>query len=63
MGDRDIYRQPMTIIIEDWMVICVSASNIPLCPSVLESKKERKTRQTVKENENGGGNGGKATDD
>ena len=62
MGNRDIYWQPKTITIEDWMVICVSASNIPLYPSVLESKKERKTGQTIKENENSGGNGGKATD-
>ena len=44
------------------MALGVSAGNISLCSSVLESKKERKTRQTFKENENSGGNGGKATD-
>ena len=43
------------------MALGVSASNISLCSSVLESKKERKTGQTIKENENSGGNGGKAT--
>ena len=63
MGNRDIYWQPKTIIIGDWMALGVSASNISLCSSVLESKKERKTGQTIKENENSGGNGGKATDD
>ena len=62
MVNRDIYWQPKTIIIGDWMAIGISASNISLCSSVLESKKEWKTGQTIKENENGGGNGGKATD-
>ena len=43
------------------MALGVSAGNISLCSSVLESKKERETGQTIKENEISGGNGGKAT--
>ena len=62
MGNRDIWWQPKTIIGGDWMALGVSASNLSFCSSVLESKKERKTGQTTKENENSGGNGGKASD-
>ena len=44
------------------MALGLSTGNLSLSSSVLESKKERETGQIVKENENSGRNGGKATD-
>ena len=44
------------------MALGLSIGYLSLCPPVLEGKMERQTGKIIKENENGGGHGGKIVD-
>ena len=44
------------------MALGISIGYLSLCSPVLEGKMERQTGKIIKENENGGGHGGKIVD-